>query len=142
MKNNIIRKSICLAISFIITLLLIIFMISNAVKNEAFNEYGFELDEMYLFYVYACLSFSLSLVYNLVYYIKKQEENELSMHVGIFLFFAFLCGYYTKTFFKAINKYGSEGFDSFIMILMLIFISTTIYSLYKIYHLLKTNKTK
>lgn len=89
MKNNIIRKSICLAISFLISLLLIIFMISNAIKNEAFNEYGFELDEMYLFYVYACVSFTLSLVYNLVYYIKRKEENELSVHVGIFLILCF-----------------------------------------------------
>ncbi len=142
MKNNIIRKSICVALASIITIMLIIFMIVKAIKNEAFNSYGFELDEMYLFYVYACVSFTLSLVYNLVFYIKKQEENELSVHIGIFLFFAFLCGYYAKTFFKALNKNGTEGFDSFVMIVMLILLCGCIYSVYKIITIIKVNKTK
>lgn len=142
MKNNIIRKSICVALSSIITIMLIVFMIVKAIKNEAFNSYGFELDEMYLFYVYACISFTLSLVYNLVYYIKAKKENELSVHVGIFLFFAFLCSYYAKTFFKALNKYGTEGFDSFIMVVMMILLCGAVYSAYKIITMLKANKAK
>ncbi len=142
MKNNIIKKSICLGISALITILLIVFMFVDAVKSEAFNEYGFELNEMYLFYVYACLSFTLSLIYNLVYYIKHTEEHELSANIGICLFFAFLTGYYAKTFFKALNKYGTSGFDSFNMILMFICLFGTCYFVYKIYSLLKSKKNK
>ncbi len=140
MKNKLAIKITSLVVSSVITLLLIIFMFVKAFKNDAFSEYGFELDEKYLYYIYACISFTLGLIYNLVYFVKHKEEHDESLNIGISMFFMFLTGYYSKTFFKALNKYGKEGFDSFNMIFMLICLSLTVYFVYKSFVLYYKNK--
>ena len=131
MRKNIIIKIIVSTLSIITSLLIIIFMIKSAIDNEAFNEYGFELDEKYLYFTYATLSMSICLIYNLIFSIRHNEENNESLFIGADMFSLFLLGYYAKTFFKALNKYGTSGFDSFNLILVLIFLTSTIYFTYK-----------
>jgi hypothetical protein len=124
---NLTKKIFVVSASSIISILVLIFMIINAKKDGGFYEGGFEFDEKYVYFLYSSITVLICSIYNLVKYLKYEEDDLSSKLVGGAISCSFLLGYYSKIFFKALNKYGSSGFNSTNLILFLIFLFITIY---------------
>ncbi len=124
---NLTKKIFVVCASAIVSLLVLIFMIVNAKRDGGFYEGGFEFDEQYVYFLYSSITVLICSIYNLVKFLKYEEDDLSSKLVGAAISSSFLLGYYSKVFFKALNKYGTEGFNSTNLILFLIFLFVTIY---------------
>lgn len=127
-KFSFFKKCFTVVASAIITIVVFVFMIKMAVEGNTFSEYGFEFDEQYVFFLYAALSMLICSLVDFISYYKNGVSNKTARLVGPSLASAFLLGYYSKVFFKALNKYGTQGFSSTNLIFVLILLSLTIYS--------------
>lgn len=127
-KFNLFKKIFVVCASGITTLLVLIFMIKSAIDGNVFYDGGFEFDEQFVYFLYAALSILICGIVDLLEYIKNLRDNKLAKNVGPALASAFLLGYYSKIFFKALNKKGTAGFSSINLLFVVILLSLTIYT--------------
>lgn len=139
------KKIFNLVLSSLSSLIILLILIADFVKakqNGYFESDGYGksiyLNEEYLFMFYASLALNLCVLYNTLVFKKKGEENKTSVAIGTSLSSLIIFAYYSKSFFKALNK--GKGFNDLYFIIMSVSLLLAIYFICNLIALLKLNK--
>jgi hypothetical protein len=122
------KKIFNLVITSITVVLILAVVIADFVKgvdagyNDSHNIY---FNEEYLFFLYGAISLFTGALIDLIYYHKYLKSSETVKGIAPFVAVAFVMSYFTKQFFKTLNK--GKGFNDLYFILTIVLVSLTIY---------------
>ena len=125
------KKIFNLCLASISTILILAVVIADFVKgvNEGYNDsHNIYFNEEYLFFFYASASLLIGAIVDFIYFKKNYQTSERAKAFAPFVASAFVMSYYTKQFFKALNK--GKGFNDLYFVLTVILVSLTIYFAY------------
>ncbi len=125
MKKEIYKTVSCSIVAISLIAIIIYEFVNDSSNGYDGWGYNYEVNEEFLYFLYATVVLLIGSIVKIVRTKKNLEVNKIIDKTSLFLCFAFLLGYFSKVFFKALNN--GDGFSELNFIFTITTLLLTVY---------------